>query len=630
MRNYKRMCMKLKQSFYAIVILALFSLLVGCHLNSSKSAKYDETKDSNYYLSQVDTSSGSAKIDWQLLAIRALINENKLSQANKLLSQLPANLNAEQQKDQLLSQGEIAIRKGQPFNLSQLTIEKLNDSQAYRYYSIKLALDRKSKKINEQAYDYLSLQKFAPEKLKKQILNNTWNFFSKLSTNQLSKISVPENDLTLKGWIDLSYTYQRNNIKAPVQDGDSPEVLEAKNTNRKNQLKRAILDWAAKYPNHPAQDIVAIITGEQTLAVDNVNSKKVALLLPLSGSSRIFGNTIRQGYVDAAKFYPQEPQQNVIVLDTTSVPMDNLIQQAQEQNVDLIVGPLLKSEVSQIKQLAPSIPVLALNKVDDGTVSANKMCFFALSPEDEAKDAADHIFAQNKQKPLLVIPQNELGRRVAQSFAKQWSQISNGSQAYVQYVGNLNTLRANISHSSGISLTGSPIAFNNDDGSASMTSNGSSSGFDAIYVYASYDELTLIKPMLDMGAGKTIGNGSSSIALYSSSKSHVANASNDFNYDMNQTEYSDIPLIINSSEKTTAMIPSNIQKDYSLTRLYAMGIDAWRLANRFNQLDSYQPNFLAGMTGKLSTSNQCEVTRSLAWQQYAYVTSQSSSEQNEK
>ena len=630
MRNYKRMCMKLKQSFYAIVILALFSLLVGCHLNSSKSAKYDETKDSNYYLSQVDTSSGSAKIDWQLLAIRALINENKLSQANKLLSQLSANLNAEQQKDQLLSQGEIAIRKGQPFNLSQLTIEKLNDSQSYRYYSIKLALDRKSKKLNEQAYDYLSLQKFAPEKLKKQILNNTWNFFSKLSTNQLSKISVPENDLTLKGWIDLSYTYQRNNIKAPVQDGDSPEVLEAKNTNRKNQLKRAILDWAAKYPNHPAQDIVAIITGEQTLAVDNVNSKKVALLLPLSGSSRIFGNTIRQGYVDAAKFYPQEPQQNVIVLDTTSVPMDNLIQQAQEQNVDLIVGPLLKSEVSQIKQLAPSIPVLALNKVDDGTVSANKMCFFALSPEDEAKDAADHIFAQNKQKPLLVIPQNELGKRVAQSFAKQWSQISNGSQAYVQYVGNLNTLRANINHSSGISLTGSPIAFNNDDGSASMSSNGSSSGFDAIYVYASYDELTLIKPMLDMGAGKTIGNGSSSIALYSSSKSHVANASNDFNYDMNQTEYSDIPLIINSSEKTTAMIPSNIQKDYSLTRLYAMGIDAWRLANRFNQLDSYQPNFLAGMTGKLSTSNQCEVTRSLAWQQYAYVTSQSSSEQNEK
>ena len=630
MRNYKRMGMKLKQSFYAIVILALFSLLVGCHLNSSKSAKYDETKDSNYYLSQVDTSSGSAKIDWQLLAIRALINENKLSQANKLLSQLPANLNAEQQKDQLLSQGEIAIRKGQPFNLSQLTIEKLNDSQSYRYYSIKLALDRKAKKLNEQAYDYLSLQKFAPEKLKKQTLNNTWNFFSKLSTNQLSKISVPENDLTLKGWIDLSYTYQRNNIKAPIQDGDSPEVLEAKNTNRKNQLKRAILDWAARYPNHPAQDIVAIITGEQTLAVDNVNSKKVALLLPLSGSSRIFGNTIRQGYVDAAKFYPQEPQQNVIVLDTTSVPMDNLIQQAQEQNVDLIVGPLLKSEVSQIKQLAPSIPVLALNKVDDGTVSANKMCFFALSPEDEAKDAADHIFAQNKQKPLLVIPQNELGKRVAQSFAKQWSQISNGSQAYVQYVGNLNTLRANINHSSGISLTGSPIAFNNDDGSASMSSNGSSSGFDAIYVYASYDELTLIKPMLDMGAGKTIGNGSSSIALYSSSKSHVANASNDFNYDMNQTEYSDIPLIINSSEKTTAMIPSNIQKDYSLTRLYAMGIDAWRLANRFNQLDSYQPNFLAGMTGKLSTSNQCEVTRSLAWQQYAYVTSQSSSEQNEK
>ena len=629
MRNYKRMCMKLKQSFYAIVILALFSLLVGCHLNSSKSAKYDETKDSNYYLSQVDTSSGSAKIDWQLLAIRALINENKLSQANKLLSQLPTNLNAEQQKDQWLSQGEIAIRKGQRFNLNQFSIDKLNDSQSYRYYSIKLALDKKAKKINEQAYDYLSLQKFAPEKLKKQILNNTWNFFSKLSPTQLSKISVLENDLTLKGWIDLCYTYQRNSKKASVQRGDSPEELEAKNTNRKNQIKQAILDWAAKYPHHPAQDIIAIITGEQTLAVDNVNAKKVALLLPLNGSSQIFGNTIRQGYIDAAKFYPQEPQQNIIVLDTTSVSMDNLIQQAQEQNVGLIVGPLLKSEVSQIKQLAPTIPVLALNKVDDGTVSSNKMCFFALSPEDEAKDAADHIFSQNKQKPLLIVTQNDLGRRVAQSFAKQWLQISNGSQAYVQFVGSLDTLRDNINHSSGISLTGSPITFNNDDGLTSMTSSGPSTGFDAIYVYASYDELTLIKPMLDMEAGKTIGNGASSIALYSSSKSHVANASNDFYYDMNQTEYSDIPLIINSSERTMAMIPSSIQKDYSLIRLYAMGIDAWRVANRFNQLDSYQSNFLAGMTGKLSTSDQCEVTRALAWQQYTYAASQSSSKQSE-
>ncbi|MCO6540521.1 MAG: penicillin-binding protein activator [Gilliamella sp.] len=241
------------------------------------------------------------------------------------------------------------------------------------------------------------------------------------------------------------------------------------------------------------------------------------------------------------------------------------------------------------------------------------MCYFALSPEDEAKDAADHIYSQNKIKPLLLVPQNDLGKRVAQSFAVQWSQLSaNSSQAYVQYFGNTQTLSANMNRNIGISLAGNPILIDE-----TLSGGMVSAGFDAIYVYSSYDELTLIKPMLDMGANKTIGN-SSAVTLYSSSKSHVANASNDFNYDMNKTEYADIPMVINQMDKVNTNIPSNIQKDYSLIRLYAMGIDAWRLTNRFNQLNSYQPNFLDGMTGKLSTSDQCEVTRALSWQQYIY------------
>ena len=214
-----------------------------------------------------------------------------------------------------------------------------------------------------------------------------------------------------------------------------------------------------------------------------------------------------------------------------------------------------------------------------------------------------------------------MGRRVAKSFAKQWSQIADGSsQAYVQYVGSVDTLKNNMNHNSGIKLTGRPISF--EDGSA--TTSSSYTGFDAIYVYASYDELTLIKPLLDLGTDQSIGNGSSAVAFYSSSKSHVVSTSNDFNYELNQTEYADIPLIVDLTETQSSNIPENIKQDYSLTRLYAMGIDAWRLANRFNQIDSYQFNFLDGLTGKMSTSSQCEVTRALSWQQYVYETSETS------
>ncbi|OCG17414.1 hypothetical protein A9G24_03260 [Gilliamella sp. App6-5] len=610
--------MNLKHSFYAMLILPIFAFLVGCTFETSKeSLNFDNNQNSNYYLLQADNSSGSIKVNWQLLAIRALIKENKFSQANALLSSLPLNLNSEQQKEKLLSEGEIAVKKRQSFDLNKFAISDLNNSQLYRYYTIKLGLDINSKDINAQAHDYLQLEKYVTEAEKRQLLNNTWNFFRKLKSDKISKVLVGENEAILQGWVDLAYTYQNNSKAIVSQDDDTPDTIAAKSENQKQLLKQAVNNWATQYPDHPAKEIISILTGEQTLSAD-ANAKKVALLLPLNGSSHIFGETIRQGYISASKFFPQEPQQNVIVLDTTSAPMDTLIQQAQEQNVELIVGPLLKNEVTKIKELAPAIPVLALNKVDNTTTSANKMCFFALSPEDEAKDAADHIYSQNKIKPLLLVPQSDLGRRVAQSFATQWSQLSaNASQPYVQYFGNTTTLSANMNHNIGISLAGSPISIDE-----TPTEGMSSAGFDAIYVYSSYDELTLIKPMLDMGANKTIGN-SSAVMLYSSSKSHVANASNDFNYDMNKTEYAEIPMVMNQKDNTN--IPSNVQKDYSLMRLYAMGIDAWRLANRFNQLSSYQPNFLDGMTGKLSTTDQCEVTRTLSWQQYIYGDAKSDS-----
>ncbi|MWN06228.1 penicillin-binding protein activator [Gilliamella sp. Pas-s95] len=585
---------------------------------SKKSLNFDEHQSSNYYLSQADNSTGSTKVNWQLLAIRALMKENKFSQASELLSNLPLNLNTEQQKEKLLSEGEIAVKKRKPFDLNQFTLEKLTNSQLYRYYVIKLGLDINSKDTNAQAHDYLQLEKYEVEAGKRQLLNNTWDFFRKLKLEELRKVLVNENEITLQGWVDLTYAYQSNNTALVSQDDDTPESIVAKSQNQKQLLKQAINNWAIQYPDHPAKEILSILTGEQTLSVD-ANAKKVALLLPLNGSSRIFGETIRQGYINAIKFFPQEPQQNVMVLDTTSASMDILIQQAQENNVELIVGPLLKHEVTKIKELAPAIPILALNKVDNETTSVNKMCFFALSPEDEAKDAANHIYSQNRVKPLLLVPQTDLGQRVAQSFAEQWSQVSaNNSQAYVQYFGNIQTLSANMNRNIGITLTGNPILIN-DTPPVEI-----SAGFDAIYVYSSYDELTLIKPMLDMGANKTIGN-SSAVMLYTSSKSHIANSSKDFNYDMNKTEYAEIPMIMEQKDNVNTNIPSDIQKDYSLMRLYAMGIDAWRLANRFNQLNSYQANFLDGMTGKLSTSNQCEVTRSLSWQQYTYGEAKSDS-----
>ncbi len=65
----------------------------------------------------------------------------------------------------------------------------------------------------------------------------------------------------------------------------------------------------------------------------------------------------------------------------------------QQEGADLIVGPLLKPEVIKTIELKSGLPVLALNEVDNIPL-ATTVCFFSLSPEDETRNAAQHLRQQ--------------------------------------------------------------------------------------------------------------------------------------------------------------------------------------------------------------------------------------------
>jgi uncharacterized protein len=60
----------------------------------------------------------------------------------------------------------------------------------------------------------------------------------------------------------------------------------------------------------------------------------------------------------------------------------------------------------------------------------------------------------------------------------------------------------------------------------------------------------------------------------------------------------------------------SFNNDYSLVRLYAMGIDAWTLANSFNQVRQTPGFTIDGNTGKLSANQDCVINRTLSWSQY--------------
>lgn len=65
--------------------------------------------DSGYYLHQMEQSTDDTRINWQLLAIRALLKEGKTQQAGELFKQLPTELSDSQRRERTLLSAELNV-----------------------------------------------------------------------------------------------------------------------------------------------------------------------------------------------------------------------------------------------------------------------------------------------------------------------------------------------------------------------------------------------------------------------------------------------------------------------------------------------------------------------------------------
>ena len=92
-----------------VVLAALIFAGCGTHTPDQSTAYMQGTAqaDSAFYLQQMQQSSDDTRINWQLLAIRALVKEGKTGQAVELFNQLPQELNDSQRREKTPPAGEI-------------------------------------------------------------------------------------------------------------------------------------------------------------------------------------------------------------------------------------------------------------------------------------------------------------------------------------------------------------------------------------------------------------------------------------------------------------------------------------------------------------------------------------------
>ncbi|MCL0002611.1 penicillin-binding protein activator [Providencia rettgeri] len=523
------------------------------------------------------------------------------------------------------------------FPSTQKTPEQSASDDASRYQAI---IDAAQGKPSMEAIRaYISQEPLLKTTTERQAnIDGLWQMLTQLTPEQIHGISADEN--ILQGWVDLLDIYQNNR-------DDTDALLAGYN------------DWKMRYSNNPG------VTTTPTLLLQAMipqvgKNPKIALFLPMSGQGQVFGQAIMQSFMDAQKGLPQgSPSQDAIdppssgndvldqiyeqvaattgntptasdsdvvastlridaapvntqsvkVFDTTNKQMPALIEQAKNEGFNLIVGPLLKSDVQVITQMGAPVSVLALNELDANQLQPRpNLCYFSLSPEDEAQNAAAYMKAEGKQMPLVLVPANAFGDRIAKAFAQGW-QEKGGGTVLMQTFGSIPSLKESINRGAGIRMTGTPV----NTGAQSIDSQyvDSTGAIDGVYIVATRDELTLIKPMIEMAISSR-----SRPALYASSRSNQAGSGADYRFEMDGVKFSEIPLLAGANNNLRKQAQQKLNNDYSLFRLYAMGIDAWSLANNYDKLQQSGQFRINGASGTLSTTPNCVVFRELPWLQF--------------
>ncbi|EPE0992256.1 penicillin-binding protein activator [Cronobacter sakazakii] len=663
-----------------VLLAALF--FAGCvtqTADQSTAHMQGEAKaDSGFYLHQMEQSRDDSKTNWQLLAIRALLSEGKRERAMTLYGELPQNLTDAQRREASLLEAQIKLAQqdyqGAAALLDKINAADLNDEQKARYWQAKIDASQGRPSL-ELLRALIAQEPLLQGAAKQKNIDATWQALSQMSADQAKALVINADENTLQGWLDLQRVWLDNRndpkmLQAGVKDWQTrypqnpgAKMLPSQLANLQNYkpasadkialllplngqaavFGRAIQQGfeAAKNAGTspvaaqsstpapaPAQaDNAAQPTDStQPQPTDGVASPAAAPVDDLTPQPDAPQNTQpAQQPVDAQPVAaaPANPAAEIKIYDTSSQSITQILAQAQQDGASLVVGPLLKESVDGVLKSGTPLNVLALNQPETVQNRPN-VCYFALSPEDEAADAAAHIWQEGKRAPLLLVPYSALGDRVTKAFADRWTQLGGGT-VLQQKFGSVNELKMNINGGTGIALTGSPVAASLPQqqpvtiGGLSIPAPptdaqitaGTSGNVDAVYILATPSEIALIKPMIAMRAGSHSG-----ATLYASSRSAQGGSGPDFRLEMEGLEFSDIPMLTGGNPALMQQALAAVNNDYSLARLYAMGVDAWSLANHFSQMRQVPGFQLSGNTGALSATQDCVINRKLTWLKY--------------
>jgi uncharacterized protein len=388
-----------------------------------------------------------------------------------------------------------------------------------------------------------------------------WKLLAAQSREVLVEMRGESPDTTVQGWIDLA--------------------LAVAYAERK---ERNIEQWRMAYPDHPAGEVLLATIAETPVEANVPDTAsfqgKIALILPLESS--VYASAARAveaGFMAAHSSDAEMPE----VVSYATGDKESAVQayrRAVAEGAQFIVGPLTRDEVTALAAETLTVPVLALNQAEGNLKPKDHLILFGLSAEAEARQVARLARDHGMQNALVVAADTPLAQRMAKAFSEEWR-----------------TLEGNVAAQLVI-----PIP----DRLAEFKAEAAARPADMIFLAAGAAQGRMVRPYLDLA-----------IPTYGTSHLYDGTPKSVQNLDLVAVHFVDMPWIIDPENPDfSAFRPSEEIGSAELQRLFALGLDAYRLVPLLAAHPAAGKILLDGATGSISMTEGGVLVRELPSAQF--------------
>jgi len=364
----------------------------------------------------------------------------------------------------------------------------------------------------------------------------------------------------------------------------------ARLTNNSQPREQQLIQWRNQHPELLLDPALLAELQQPGLVRANL-PKKIALLLPYSGSLKSLGEALHQGVM--SRYFSDPQSANQVEISSYDVGDDAniaaLYVRAVAQGAELVIGPLRKQHIATlVERNLISVPTIALNQVDDPTIIHPMLVQLSLSPEAEIKQLAELAWAQGHRRAAAFYPLTDWGRRQQRAFSRSWQALGGDLVAQAAYNPKSSDFSQSIKQLLGLDLSEARYKkLQRGLGESLLFNPRRRKDIDFLFLAAFPPQARSIRPQFRF-------HQADQLPVFASSHVYDGGADAALDKDLNQVRFCDTPYTLNNLQNTQPEAEA-----MALPRIHALGRDAFALLAYLEPLQDSQLRRFDGDTGLL-------------------------------